>query len=987
MSGDKASLMASLTAELGGGSVSAGNPPEQDLFGGIPIDDPPPAAAAAPFPTPTQVKEASDASVYQDPMPSSGMQERLGVTQPDQQLLPRAPNLHMMNSTHAQQQPAEMNFPFPQPPQTMANAPNITYADPSTNTKNQNQGQIAQSQPIFLSSLKSLPGAAPPPPTSMAKSLLVTSGLLGVAGASNDEKKADSGGGGGLFDDVDQEEEKKAWAVSAVGAGIKRQEAEQNHEQRRLQQPEKQYSLEARMQEMHVNSRTNLHQFHQEINYATMKQGQMDQPGKRMVQQRNTVRQPVLEQSGQEGKRNMLRHQQNFVAAPPTIQQHQPGQPDLSQMIHQHAQVKRQLQTVQHDVVNRSKVQGSSQVSIPGIMYRQYSGEIKINTNANQMGPQAPPQTDQPMACQHQPHTSTLNRYYAPATPGVATAGMHNAPSPQQNTSSHSMQQQQHTPLQPIQITQPLEVPTYYGKVTVNDPMLLQAPSGFLGMVSSPPHWSYQFTTKIRGQPASVWIVRRRFRHVVALEDRVRAECPGAILPPRPDKHVSRALEEASAHQSAEFAWQRAAELERYLNALAVHPEVFGTQSLKMFLGLQDDMGTAWPEVSGNAFTRMSAMGSSAAANLSTSGVGLFGTAAPAATTPNQSTGVMSGVMGSVANSVGVGELAEAATEESAELLALSSSESVRMGAVLQAVPKLEGAVTLLREQGEGAGAVGMELNRLAKEVLAQGDRELSIPLEIFSAGLLRYGRRTKRLGQEIGQATMTAFQLQYKLCRYEKLAWGDRRNALAKRLKERGKADKRAQQLMHQQQQYPPRGSGYGGAYGGQLHMNQQLNGGKHMDRIVSNATMGDNMAAQAVRQCDEIGERLKREVNRVSFSRRMDWAKSMKVIASYMKEAASERVAIWESTRDTFLQTFPDYNNDKSDTPQWMNFSPTRPMPQIQQQMGINFLARPGSMEQSHQQSFQLLQPQANSMMTRSAMGTNINGQAPTGSVYNRR
>ena len=455
---------------------------------------------------------------------------------------------------------------------------------------------------------------------------------------------------------------------------------------------------------------------------------------------------------------------------------------------------------------------------------------------------------------------------------------------------------------------------------------------------------------------------------------------------------MSRAIEEASTHQSAEFAWQRAAELETYLNALVVHPEVFASQSLKMFLGLQDDMGTAWPEVSANAFTRMSALGASAASKVTeTSTTGFFGgtaTAAPGSTTPNQSGGVMSNVMGQVASSVGVGELVEAVTEDSAELLALSSSESVRMGAVLQAVPKLEGAVTLLREQGEGAGAVGMELNRLAKEVLNQGDRELAMPLEILSNGLLRYGRRTKRLGQEIGQATMSSFHMQYKMCRYEKMAWADRRNALNKRTKERAKADKRAQQLMVHQQQYPPRyggPGGYGGGYG-QPNMNQY--GGNHMDQMVSNATMSDNMAVDAVRECDEVGERLKREVNRISFSRRMDWAKSVKVIASYMKEAATERVAIWESTRDTFLQTFPDYHND---TAQWTNAAPNPQLqqPQMQQQsmnmnmnMSNSYMGQPGMMmSQSYQQQPQQ-QQQYNSMMGSAMMGT-----ASVGGGYQQR
>ena len=76
----------------------------------------------------------------------------------------------------------------------------------------------------------------------------------------------------------------------------------------------------------------------------------------------------------------------------------------------------------------------------------------------------------------------------------------------------------------------------------------------------------------------------------MALEERLRQACPGSILPPRPDKHATRALEEASTQQSAEFAVQRARELKQYLNALAQHPVAGQSQVLRLFLGLQDDI-------------------------------------------------------------------------------------------------------------------------------------------------------------------------------------------------------------------------------------------------------------------------------------------------------------------------------------------------------------------------------------------------------------
>jgi hypothetical protein len=328
-------------------------------------------------------------------------------------------------------------------------------------------------------------------------------------------------------------------------------------------------------------------------------------------------------------------------------------------------------------------------------------------------------------------------------------------------------------------------------------------------------------------------------------------------------------LEEASAQQSVEFAKQRATELEIYLNQLVKHPIAGKSSVLRLFLALQDDLGTAWPEVSSNAFTRLAAASTGAAVKVAENTSGSKGL--PWDSGSNDAT-----------------------MEDNAEILALASSEGLRMGAVTQAVPKLEGAVTLIKEHGEIAGAAGMELSRLCKEVEAS-DRELSLPFEMLSNGLLRFGRRTKRLSIEMS-AALQPFVLQFKMCRNEKMAFADRRQALARRHKERGKADVRAQQLMIHQRS---------------LQAHGQLG---HLDRMERDASLYDEVAVDAVRECEQIGETLKREVNRVAFERRMEWSKSIKVICSAMKEACTERAAIWESTKESFLQTFPDMNESSS-------------------------------------------------------------------------
>jgi hypothetical protein len=312
-------------------------------------------------------------------------------------------------------------------------------------------------------------------------------------------------------------------------------------------------------------------------------------------------------------------------------------------------------------------------------------------------------------------------------------------------------------------------------------------------------------------------------------------------------------------------------ELQNYLNQLIYHPIAQQSVVLRLFLALQDDLGTAWPEVSSNALTRLANAGVGAAVKVSES-----------------TSGKLPWHSGGSAVDMGMDDFGE----DNAELLALQHAESIRMGAVLQAVPKMEGAVTLLREHAEQAGAVGMELGRLAKDVEVT-DRELGQPLDLVSAGMLRSGRRSKRLALEL-TAALQPYSNQYKLCRYERMAFADRRAAIVRRQKERSKADQRAAQLLlHQRQQQHLAAS--------QLHA---------VDRLAQDAAVMDDVAVDAGQECEEIGRRLKHEVNRIAWTRTIEWHASVKVIASAMKEAVTERVAIWETVRANFLQAFPEYN-----------------------------------------------------------------------------
>ena len=116
-------------------------------------------------------------------------------------------------------------------------------------------------------------------------------------------------------------------------------------------------------------------------------------------------------------------------------------------------------------------------------------------------------------------HATTVEQ---PKPVPTTTAGMHNHPT------TDSL-----IPSKPFEPTLK-EFSPLYGPIRVSDPLLVQGS----GLFSGPPHWTYQVTVTnpqpIQGtEYATTNQVRRRFRHFVALEDRLRVDCPGAILPPR----------------------------------------------------------------------------------------------------------------------------------------------------------------------------------------------------------------------------------------------------------------------------------------------------------------------------------------------------------------------------------------------------------------------------------------------------------------------
>mmetsp|Transcript_32311 Transcript_32311/g.49134 ORF Transcript_32311/g.49134 Transcript_32311/m.49134 type:complete len:732 (-) Transcript_32311:196-2391(-) len=685
---------------------------------------------------------------------------------------------------------------------------------PVVSVKSQQEGQlivdnpsdIQENNPLSLSvPVQTLSEQQQPASQAVKRSLLADSGLLGHHTLSN--------GDGGLFDEVDKEEEERFRRE----AELKKQKEEEERkrladEQLRQQQEEENLRRQAEEQMMQTVSLAN--------SVAVYPQQQQYPPQQQHASMIN------------QGLTNQMQNMSMSTPNPSSFA-------ERSQMMQQQAVTSHHL--IASQTASMHQPTGNSDPFSPSGFYRPDPNMVQTNQPSMMQSPAQPNIHYANPGGNAQTNLAASSSRLPQAPSPSITAGLHNA-----NSGIIGRR--------PPVVVQPTAFEPIHGQVTVSEPLLVQPPSLFNVV---PPHWTYQIQTSLK--EGGCWLVRRRFSHIVALEERMRCECAGAILSPRPDKHATRAIEEASTMQSAEFAMQRAAEIQVYLNALVCHPHAGKSSSLKLFLALQDDMGTAWAEVSANALTRMGAVSGAAVQNVTEKQM------------PWDSN-------------------AQDALEDDAELLALSNSEGIRMGAVVQAVPKLEGSITLLREHGECAGAVGMEMGKLSKAVEGS-DRDLGVPIDVLSQGLLRYGRRQRRLALELS-AAMNPFINQYKLCKYEKMAFEDRRTSLQKRVKERGRADFRAQRLM----------------------MNQRtLNGhGAHgdLDRLEREASYSDEVAVGAVHQSDIICSTVKSEVNRVAFERRTEWSKSMKVLCSALREASAENASIWEASKESFLQAFPEYN-----------------------------------------------------------------------------
>ncbi|XP_049409028.1 sorting nexin 2A-like [Solanum stenotomum] len=117
--------------------------------------------------------------------------------------------------------------------------------------------------------------------------------------------------------------------------------------------------------------------------------------------------------------------------------------------------------------------------------------------------------------------------------------------------------------------------------ITVSDPQKEQELSNSL-VPGGTAYVTYLITTRtnLPEFDGTEFSVRRRFRDVVTLSDRLAESYRGFFIPLRPDKSVV----ESQVMQKQEFLEQRRAALEKYLRRLAAHPVIRRSEELRMFL-------------------------------------------------------------------------------------------------------------------------------------------------------------------------------------------------------------------------------------------------------------------------------------------------------------------------------------------------------------------------------------------------------------------
>lgn len=126
--------------------------------------------------------------------------------------------------------------------------------------------------------------------------------------------------------------------------------------------------------------------------------------------------------------------------------------------------------------------------------------------------------------------------------------------------------------------------PLSYLKITVSNPQKeVEASNSIVPGFNNYVTYLITTVTNLPEYGGPEFKVRRRFKDVVSLSDRLSESYRGFFIPPRPDKNVV----ESQVMQKQDFVEQRRVALERYLRRLGDHPLIRKSDELRMFLQAQ----------------------------------------------------------------------------------------------------------------------------------------------------------------------------------------------------------------------------------------------------------------------------------------------------------------------------------------------------------------------------------------------------------------
>uniref|UniRef100_A0A7N0RIF4 PX domain-containing protein n=1 Tax=Kalanchoe fedtschenkoi TaxID=63787 RepID=A0A7N0RIF4_KALFE len=131
----------------------------------------------------------------------------------------------------------------------------------------------------------------------------------------------------------------------------------------------------------------------------------------------------------------------------------------------------------------------------------------------------------------------------------------------------------------------PVSGSSEYIMISVSDPLKEQQEVSSSLVPGGNYYYTYMITTRTNATDfgGSEFRVRRRFKDVVTLADRLAESYRGYFIPLRPDKNVM----ESQVMQKQDFVEQRRVALEKYLRKLAEHPAIRKSDELRVFLQVQ----------------------------------------------------------------------------------------------------------------------------------------------------------------------------------------------------------------------------------------------------------------------------------------------------------------------------------------------------------------------------------------------------------------